>query len=91
MEEKLSTASDIKNLWETRITQMKPIELSVLAPNTTDKNHHVTELNKNQHKLAAKNKNMTTNHRLKNWKRLKLMVSICHMVCCLMGRYIFTV
>ena len=69
MEEKLSTALEIKNLWETCISPMKQIGLLVLAPNMTDKNHHVTELNK--HKLEAKNKKMTINRGLKNWKRFK--------------------
>jgi len=62
------------------LSLMKQIGLSVLTPNMIDKNHNVTELNKHQHNLVAKNKKMTTNCGLKNWKRLKLMVSICHVV-----------
>jgi hypothetical protein len=62
-----------------------------ISPKYDKQNYHVTELNKQWHKLVAKNKKMTINHRLKNWKRLKLMVSICHMACCLTDRCIFIV
>jgi hypothetical protein len=53
IEEKLSIASDIKNLWATCISLMKKIGLSVLTPNMIYKNHHVTELNKHWHKLVV--------------------------------------
>jgi hypothetical protein len=75
IEEKISTVLDIKNLWEICISLMKQLGLLVLTLNMTDKNHHVTEVNKHQHKLVAKNKKIKLNLRLKNRKRLEPMVS----------------
>jgi hypothetical protein len=69
MEKKLSTASDIKKVWATCISLMEKMGLSVLTLNMIHKNHHVTELNKQGHWLVAKNKKITINLKLKNWKR----------------------
>jgi hypothetical protein len=75
IEEKFSTVLDTKNLRENCISLMKQLGLLVLTLNMTNKNHHVTEVNKHQHKLVAKNEKIKINLRLKNWKRLEWLVN----------------